>query len=246
MSRYHASLIGGQNIIFKPFIDISSDSVRFRVPGFLSGEEQTISIESITEIGISGSIISKTISIYTTGMGAINAEGFSPSDAKAVQREIEQNKKELQRRKQEERNQSNQQRSYQREEQSEAQAKKKEFTNIDLIPLISFSSYAPQLFADINALLQYANAELKTKPFEIWNRKKVEAYINKLEEGERMADSLDVEGDSYLKKERNLISEKIEILKLSLESKLKGKRNRRLIKWAIWIIVILYIWRHYR
>lgn len=246
MSRYKASLIGGQNIVFTPFIDISNDSVRFRVPGFLSGEEQTLSIESITEISISGSIISKTISIYTTGMGAIHAEGFSPSDAKAVQREIESNKRELQRKKQEENNRYRQEHSYQSDEQSEAKQKKKEFTNIDHIPLISFSSYPPQLFADMNALLQYANAELKEKDFESYKRKKVEAYISKLEEGERMADGLDLGASSYEAKERDKIGEKLEILKLGLESKLKRKRNWRLVKWAIWIAVILYVWRHFR
>ncbi len=89
MHEFKASLIGGQNLVFRPFIKIDDYGVTFKVPGLFSGDEKTIDFDSISSVSISGNPLVKDIIITTKGIGRIKAEGFSSGDAKEIKEIIE-------------------------------------------------------------------------------------------------------------------------------------------------------------
>ncbi len=248
MARYSASIIGGQNLIFRPYIEVRPDTVKFKIPGFFSGDEQTVVISSITDIRISGTLISKTIEIYTSGLGVIRAEGFSRSDAKAIEREINHNKNQpavptvkQKRSKMRERDDWDEQ-EVSNEPMGFLINTKNDFTDLDALPLISFSHQPKPLVETLNTLVHYATIESKTTASSD-SKKMFVAYLEKLREGERILDSLDFSDNSYYLNERAIIKASIQKLDSNLNRKLKTKKTMPIFYTLLWIAAAFFCFR---
>lgn len=246
MSKYTASLIGGQNILFRPYIEIYNDSIRFKIPGFLSGDEQTMQLESITDVRISGTIVTKTIEIYSSGMGVIKAEGFSPSDARSVKQEIDSNRNKA-KNQQSNSNSSSFAHDEDNDEDdevydstmSERRLNEARFTNAEKIPLLTFSSNHRTLLNTLNSLVHYANVNVNDRSFTSLEniQNKVTLYILKVNEGIRFANSL--KGDSYFKSETSRLQNEIDLIQGKAERKTKGSRRSTNIGLTVAIIFSL-------
>lgn len=238
MAKFTASLIGGQNILFRPYIEVNDDNIRFKIPGFLSGDEQTMKIENITDIRISGDIVSKTIEIYSSGLGIISAPGFSPSDARRIKFLIDSNLQKLRSSK----NQRNTDWDEPRDSQPESEQDliERQFTSINSIPLIRFSSDTHLLLGTLNSLLHYAKSHAAKKMDE-YEKKYIVAYSEKIYEGLRYSKSLN--GDSFFKNEISRIEEEISRIENQTTLKTKNKNKWRLVWYIFYFFLFIYLFR---
>jgi len=77
MKTFTASRLKAGNRVFPTKIIIDNNGVTIKVPGFFSGNEQTIPFSRISSVHIDCPFMGySTISIETTGEGKIMADGF--------------------------------------------------------------------------------------------------------------------------------------------------------------------------
>ena len=85
MITFTASRLVSGNRIFPTSIMIDDTGVTVKIPGFLSGQEQTIPYSRISSVNIDCPFIGySTIIIETTGEGKIIANGFLKNEVKEM------------------------------------------------------------------------------------------------------------------------------------------------------------------
>ena len=245
MSKFTASLIGGQNLIFRPFIEVNDDNIRFKIPGFLSGDEQTMKIENITDIRISGDIISKSIEIYSSGLGLIKADGFSGSDAKQIKSLIDFKQQELKRNSNNNQNNKYSPEHSEREVESKIDETRRKFTYLEMIPLIRFKNNNQSVLDTLNSLIHYVKTYDAKEKKEEGDFKYITAYSEKINEGLRFGNSLD--GNEYFKNELKRVEREINLIdnKVINQTELivKKKKKGKIVKYCIYGLIIFYIIR---
>jgi hypothetical protein len=89
MATFISSRLSAGNKILPDKIIIDQNGVTFRVPGFFSGEEKTVPFSRISSVDLNTPFVGySSITINTTGEGAIAAHGFYKKDVLEMKRLI--------------------------------------------------------------------------------------------------------------------------------------------------------------
>ncbi len=87
--EYTASRLSEGNKLFPAKITITENGVTLKIPGFLSGSEQSIPFDTISSVDIETPFIGfSTIKIYSTGWDDIIASGFTKAEVKEMKNAI--------------------------------------------------------------------------------------------------------------------------------------------------------------
>lgn len=87
MKEYQASRMSEGNKVLPNKIRIDNDGITFRIPGVFSGEEKTIPFSRISSVEINTTLVGfSSITINTTGEGAIVATGFYKEDVLEIKK----------------------------------------------------------------------------------------------------------------------------------------------------------------
>jgi len=87
--KYTASRLSEGNKIFPAEINIESNGVTVRIPGFFSGQSRHLDFQNIGEVSVVTPLVGySTISFYTAGT-RVTAHGFTTNQANQIKYEIE-------------------------------------------------------------------------------------------------------------------------------------------------------------
>ncbi|MEI2758754.1 MAG: PH domain-containing protein [Bacteroidia bacterium] len=87
MKEYKASRMSKGNKVLPNKIRIDNDGITFRIPGVFSGEEKTIPFSRISSVEVNTPLVGfSSITINTTGEGAIVATGFYKEDVLEIKK----------------------------------------------------------------------------------------------------------------------------------------------------------------
>ena len=91
MKTFVASRLSDGNNVFPCKIIIDDNGVTVRIPGIFNNEDRFINFDNISSVTVDAPLIGySTIRFYTTGIGMINAHGFTKSEVREIKRLIDQ------------------------------------------------------------------------------------------------------------------------------------------------------------
>jgi hypothetical protein len=244
--EFKSAITRGGNAILPEIINVTDSDVTWkkRNKTLISSDSISIPINSISSVEIDTSLIGTTIKIKSQGQREIIASNFTASDTNEIKKLINQHKTDLVNRKAK-------QETYIKPSNPELEIKQFEedkYHDIDRIPLISFSNIANEIIAELNKFIG-----LMKQSINVNENKKTKAYHNKLNEGLRLLDTLDLSQQQILLKDsikndlHNLIVQTNLFQGLSISKnnseKLSAvfcfvKRNKW---WTLFILSMIYV-----
>jgi len=183
--EFKSAITRGGNAILPEFINVTDSEVAWkrRNKTLISSDSISIPINSISSVEIDTSLIGTIIKIKSQGQGEIIASNFTASDANEIKKLVNQYKTNLVNKK------------YKKETNIKIsnhnleikQFEEDKYHDLDRIPLISFSNNANEIIAELNKFIGLVKLSLNEN-----DNKKAKAYQNKLNEGLRLLDTLDL------------------------------------------------------
>lgn len=249
--EFKSAITRGGNAIIPEIINVSDSDVTWkkRNKTLISSDSISIPIQAISSVEIDTSLVGTKIKIRSNGQGEILATNFTSSDAKAIKKLINQyqdvflNKK----------NKKSYDYNDEKEETSNPELEIKQFEeekyhDLERILLISFSNNANEIIVELNKFIALTKHSILMK-----ETNKITAYQNKISEGLRLLDTLNLLPQQIQIKDaiagdlHNLIIKSNLIQGLSISKNNKEKLNTiyffilRYKWWALFILSFIYI-----
>ncbi len=183
--EFKSAITRGGNAILPETINVTDYDVTWkrRNKTLISSDSISIPVNSISSVEIDTSLIGTTIKIKSQGQGEIIASNFTASDANEIKKLINQYKTDLV-------NRNDKYETNIKVSNPDLEIKQFEedkYHDLERIPLISFSNNANKLIVELNKFIGLLKHSINEN-----ENKKTKAYQNKLNEGLRLLDTLDL------------------------------------------------------